>query len=105
MRVASWMVESTGAPMALQDREDTPKEGEVVVQVKGCGVCHTDLGFYYDGIPTRHPMPLTLGHEVAGTVIEAGPGAEEWVGRDVVVPAVIPCGTCDACHPQEGHPA
>jgi 6-hydroxycyclohex-1-ene-1-carbonyl-CoA dehydrogenase len=42
-------------------------------------------------------MPLTLGHEVAGQVIEAGPGAEEWVGRAVVIPAVIPCETCDAC--------
>jgi 6-hydroxycyclohex-1-ene-1-carbonyl-CoA dehydrogenase len=91
------MVESTGQPMTLQDREDVPKEGEVLVEVRGCGVCHTDLGFYYEGIPTRHPMPLTLGHEVAGQVIEAGRGAEEWVGRAVVIPAVIPCETCDAC--------
>jgi 6-hydroxycyclohex-1-ene-1-carbonyl-CoA dehydrogenase len=91
------MVESTGQPMTLQDREDVPKAGEVLVEVRGCGVCHTDLGFYYEGIPTRHPMPLTLGHEVAGQVIEAGPGAEEWVGRAVVIPAVIPCETCDAC--------
>jgi 6-hydroxycyclohex-1-ene-1-carbonyl-CoA dehydrogenase len=95
------MVESVGKPMALQDREDVPGAGEVIVEVRGCGVCHTDLGFYYEGIPTRHPMPLTLGHEVAGRVIEAGPGAEEWVGRDVVVPAVIPCETCDAC--TDGH--
>jgi len=102
MRIASWMVESAGRPMALQDREDVPRAGEVVVQVRGCGVCHTDLGFYYDGVPTRHPMPLTLGHEVAGRVIEAGPGAEGWIGRDVVVPAVIPCGECDACRAGHG---
>lgn len=101
MRVASWMVESVGKPMALQDRVDVPADGEVVVEVRGCGVCHTDLGFYYEGIPTRHPMPLTLGHEVAGRVTEAGAGAEEWVGRDVVVPAVIPCETCAAC--TDGH--
>lgn len=97
MRVESWMVESVGQPMELQDREDVPADGEVVVEVRGCGVCHTDLGFYYEGVPTRHPMPLTLGHEVAGRVTEAGPGAEEWAGRDVVVPAVIPCETCAAC--------
>jgi 6-hydroxycyclohex-1-ene-1-carbonyl-CoA dehydrogenase len=69
----------------------------VIVEVAGCGVCHTDLGFYDDGVPTRHPFPLTLGHEVSGRVVVAGPGASEWEGRSVVVPAVIPCGTCDAC--------
>ena len=42
------------------------KPGEALVEVAGCGVCHTDLGFYYDGVPTRHPFPLTLGHEVSG---------------------------------------
>jgi 6-hydroxycyclohex-1-ene-1-carbonyl-CoA dehydrogenase len=88
--------------MELRDREDVPRAGEVVVAVRGCGVCHTDLGFFYDGIPTRHPMPLTLGHEVAGRVLETGPGAEEWIGRDVVVPAVIPCGACDACRAGHG---
>ena len=102
MRIASWVVESVGSPMALRDREDVPRAGEVVVAVRGCGVCHTDLGFFYDGIPTRHPMPLTLGHEVAGRVLEAGPGAEEWIGRDVVVPAVIPCDACDACRAGHG---
>jgi 6-hydroxycyclohex-1-ene-1-carbonyl-CoA dehydrogenase len=68
-----------------------------VVQVAGCGVCHTDLGFVYDGVPTRHPLPLTLGHEISGVVVEAGPGAAVWLGKAVVVPAVMPCGTCDAC--------
>jgi 6-hydroxycyclohex-1-ene-1-carbonyl-CoA dehydrogenase len=67
------------------------------VQVAGCGVCHTDLGFYYEGVPTRHAFPLTLGHEVSGTVVEVGEGAEAWLGRQVIVPAVIPCGTCAAC--------
>jgi 6-hydroxycyclohex-1-ene-1-carbonyl-CoA dehydrogenase len=83
--------------MALQERTEAPGEGEAVVRVEGCGVCHTDLGFYYEGVPTRHPLPLTLGHEVSGRVVEAGPGAEAWIGRSVVVPAVIPCGRCDAC--------
>jgi 6-hydroxycyclohex-1-ene-1-carbonyl-CoA dehydrogenase len=83
--------------MALADRMEAPAAGEVLVRVEGCGVCHTDLGFFYEGVPTRHPLPLTLGHEVSGRVVEAGLGAEHWIGRAVVVPAVIPCGTCDAC--------
>ena len=97
MKVMSWVVQQAGAPMVLTEREETAGGGEVVVQVAGCGVCHTDLGFYYDGVPTRHPFPLTLGHEISGVVVEAGPGAEGWLGRAVVVPAVIPCGICPAC--------
>ena len=97
MKVRSWVVRAPGSPMALEEREEVPGPGEVVVRVAGCGVCHTDLGFYYDGVPTRHGWPLTLGHEVSGTVVEAGEGAEGWLGRDVVVPAVLPCGICPAC--------
>ncbi len=97
MRIQAWTVEAIGKPMVLQERETRPSDHEVVVGIAGCGVCHTDLGFYYDGVPTRHPFPLTLGHEVSGTVVETGAAAREWLGRAVVVPAVIPCGECDAC--------
>ena len=45
---------------------------EVIVEVAGCGVCHTDIGFAYEGIPTRHALPLILGHEIAGRVVLAG---------------------------------
>jgi 6-hydroxycyclohex-1-ene-1-carbonyl-CoA dehydrogenase len=102
MKTSSWMVQAQGEPMVLVETELTPSPGEAVVEVAGCGVCHTDLGFYYDGVPTRHPFPLTLGHEVSGTVVEAGPGASDWVGRQVVVPAVIPCGACAACRAGQG---
>lgn len=102
MRVTSWVVRSPGRPMAHEERDESPGDGEVLVAVAGCGVCHTDLGYFYEGVPTRHPFPLTLGHEIAGTVVEAGPGAEAWVGRSVVVPAVIPCGSCPACRAGRG---
>ena len=88
--------------MVREEREETPGPGEVLVKVAGCGVCHTDLGFYYDGIPTRKGFPLILGHEVSGTVVEAGEGAGEWKGRQVIVPAVIPCGSCRACSAGRG---
>lgn len=102
MQVSAWTVLKPGEPMALQQREETPGPAEVLVEVAGCGVCHTDLGFFYDGVPTRHPFPLTLGHEVSGTVVEAGGGAGDWLGSRVVVPAVIPCGECDACQAGRG---
>ena len=78
------------------DAESIEGDG-AVVEVAGCGVCHTDLGFLYDGVRTRHELPLTLGHEIAGRVVSAGPDAAHLVGRAVVVPAVIPCGECPAC--------
>jgi len=97
MRVAGWTVSSPGQPMDWTERDEVPGEGDAIVAVSGCGVCHTDLGFFYDGVPTRHGFPLVLGHEIAGTVVDAGSGAATWIGRRVVVPAVIPCGRCDAC--------
>jgi 6-hydroxycyclohex-1-ene-1-carbonyl-CoA dehydrogenase len=74
-----------------------PGPDEVVVQVAGCGVCHTDIGYAFDGVRTRHALPLILGHEISGRVVEAGEHAVAWLGRSVIVPAVISCGTCPAC--------
>jgi len=102
MRVSGWRVIAARAPMVPADWDVAPGAGEVVVAVAGCGVCHTDLGFYYDGVPTRHPFPLTLGHEVSGTVVAVGDGAGPWLGKSVVVPAVMPCGICDACRHGRG---
>lgn len=102
MRVRSWRVRQAGEPMREDEREERAGPAEALVRVSGCGVCHTDLGFFYDAVPTRTPFPLALGHEVSGTVVEAGPGAEAWIGKDVVVPAVIPCGACDACRGGRG---
>ena len=48
------------------------KKGEVLVEIAGCGVCHTDLGFFYDGVPTVNKPPMTLGHEISGIVIAGG---------------------------------
>jgi len=80
----------------------TPGIGEVIVEVAGCGVCHTDLGYYYDGVRTNQPLPLTLGHEVSGMVTAVGEGEESWLGQTVIVPAVMPCGECDACSRGKG---
>ena len=66
---------------------------EVVVEIAGCGVCHTDLGYYYDGVRTKHALPLSLGHEISGRVVDSGADALWWIDRAVIVPAVIPCGT------------
>ena len=76
------------------------KEGEVLVEIAGCGVCHTDLGFFYDGVPNVSKPPLTLGHEIAGTVVA---GDEKWVGKEVIIPAVMPCRKCMLCKTGRGN--
>lgn len=75
----------------------SPAADEVAVEVAGCGICHTDVGFAEGSVPTRKGLPLVLGHEICGRVVSTGESAEEWRGKLVIVPAVIPCGTCAAC--------
>jgi 6-hydroxycyclohex-1-ene-1-carbonyl-CoA dehydrogenase len=79
-----------------------PSPDELVVEIAGCGVCHTDIGFAFEGVPTRHALPLILGHEISGRVVAAGEKASPWLGRSVIVPAVIPCGLCPACQAGRG---
>jgi 6-hydroxycyclohex-1-ene-1-carbonyl-CoA dehydrogenase len=98
-----WMMTAPNAPLVRAPFDAAPQAGEVVVEVAGCGVCHTDLGYFYDGVRTNHALPLALGHEISGTVVAAGDGAAGWIGKPVIVPAVIPCGECGPC--KRGRPA
>ncbi len=94
----SWQMVEPGKPLVRAEGAGrTPAPDEVVVEVAGCGVCHTDLGFLDGDVKTVAPLPLVLGHEISGRVVEAGSNTDDWLGRDVLVPAVIPCGTCDLC--------
>jgi len=92
-----WMFTAPGAPLQRADFVAHAGDGEVVVAVAGCGVCHTDLGYYYDSVRTNQALPLALGHEISGRVVATGAGAEAWLHRAVIVPAVLPCGQCDLC--------
>jgi 6-hydroxycyclohex-1-ene-1-carbonyl-CoA dehydrogenase len=92
-----WLMTAPKAPLERAAFVAEPGAGEVIVAVAGCGVCHTDLGYYYDGVRTNAPLPLALGHEISGKVVAAGAGAENWIGKTVIVPAVLPCGECDLC--------
>ncbi len=93
-----WLMRAKGEPFQ-EEAFATPAPGpdEVLIEIAGCGVCHTDLGYYYDGVRTKHELPLTLGHEISGRVLDAGCDALWWSDRAVIVPAVIPCGRCEAC--------
>ncbi len=100
----SWRFVEAGRPLErFEGAGRAPGADEVLIEVAGCGVCHTDLGFLDGSVKTRAPLPLVLGHEISGRVVEAGTGAESWVGRSVLVPAVIPCGTCPMCLASRGN--
>lgn len=92
-----WLMKAVAAPLERAEFFAAPQRGEVVVAVAGCGVCHTDLGYFYDGVRTNHPLPLALGHEISGRVVDAGEDVVAWIGKSVIIPAVLPCGECDLC--------
>jgi len=93
-----WMMTGAGKPFVpMQFEIGSLAPDEVLIEIAGCGVCHTDLGYYYDGVRTNHELPLALGHEISGHVIDCGSDALWFTDRAVIVPAVIPCGQCDAC--------
>ena len=72
-----------------------PAPGEVVVKVKACGICGTDIHFYND-FPEKTPTPL--GHEVSGVVHEKGEGVRNFSHGDTVIAQNhIPCGRCIFC--------
>ena len=98
-----WMMTAVGEPLIREQFEASPPgPDDVLIEIAGCGVCHTDLGYLYDGVRLNHELPLALGHEISGRVVAAGAGAEDWMDKAVIISAVIPCGTCDLCKRGKG---
>ena len=74
---------------------DPPGPGELLVRIEAASVCHSDLSVV-SGVRPR-PVPMLLGHEAAGIVVEAGPGARVPIGQRVVMTFLPRCGECAAC--------
>ena len=89
----------SGRPLTIEEvPTPSPGPGEVLVQIAGCGMCHTDLHYIDHGVKTFRDPPLILGHEAAGTVARLGVGAAGWIEGDrVLIPSVLSCGRCDYC--------
>jgi S-(hydroxymethyl)glutathione dehydrogenase/alcohol dehydrogenase len=96
MRAA--VLEEFGQPLAIQELELTePREGEVLVRLVACGVCHTDL-YTASGVDPSGYAPTVLGHEGAGVVESVGPGVSLLEPGDHVVTLFSPqCGECVHC--------
>jgi alcohol dehydrogenase len=90
-------------PLVVEELElDPPGPGEVLIEIKAAGLCHSDLSVINGDRP--RPTPMALGHEAAGIVRELGPGVTDLAPGDHVVLVFVPsCGHCVAC--MEGRPA
>ncbi len=90
-------------PLSIEELElDPPKAGEVLVEIKAAGLCHSDL-VAINGERAK-PTPIVIGHEAAGIVAELGPGVDGFEIGDHVVPSYVSsCGRCEMC--REGRAA
>lgn len=98
MDVKAAIAFEAGKPLEIETVQlDGPKRGEVLVEIKATGVCHTDQ-FTLSGADPEGAFPAILGHEGAGVVVETGPGVTSLKPGDHVIPLYTPeCRECDYC--------
>ncbi len=98
MDVKAAVAFEAGKPLRIETVQlEGPKEGEVLVEIKATGICHTDA-FTLSGADPEGLFPAILGHEGAGVVVEIGPGVRSLKPGDHVIPLYIPeCRNCDYC--------
>ena len=111
MKMQAAVLETIGAPapyaqslpLRVQEVElDPPGPGEVLVRIRAAGLCHSDLSVINGSRP--RPVPMVLGHESAGEVVECAPDVRDLKPGDRVVLVFVPsCGGCVPC--AEGRPA
>ncbi len=98
MRTRAAVAYGAGKPLVIQDVElEGPRAGEVLVEIRATGVCHTDA-FTLSGNDPEGLFPVILGHEGAGVVVDVGPGVTSVQRGDHVIPLYTPeCRGCKSC--------
>jgi S-(hydroxymethyl)glutathione dehydrogenase/alcohol dehydrogenase len=98
MQIRAAVLERFAEPLEVQEVElAAPRRGEVLVRLKACGICHTDM-YSASGVDPSGYAPCVLGHEGAGVVEEVGEGVESVASGDHVVTLFSPqCGECVNC--------
>jgi len=102
MKTRAAVAFQAGKPLEVVDVDlEGPKAGEVLIELKATGVCHTDA-FTLSGDDPEGAFPAILGHEGAGVVVEVGPGVSSVAPGDHVIPLYTPeCRSCEFClHPK-----
>ncbi|MGA0024036.1 MAG: S-(hydroxymethyl)glutathione dehydrogenase/class III alcohol dehydrogenase [Burkholderiales bacterium] len=98
MKVKAAVAHKAGAPLTIETVDlEGPKAGEVLVEIKATGICHTDE-FTRSGADPEGLFPAILGHEGAGVVVDIGPGVTSLKKGDHVIPLYTPeCRQCEYC--------
>jgi S-(hydroxymethyl)glutathione dehydrogenase/alcohol dehydrogenase len=98
MRTRAAVAVAAGKPLEIMEVNlDDPKEGEVLIEIKATGICHTDE-FTLSGADPEGIFPSILGHEGAGVVVKCGPGVKSLKPGDHVIPLYTPeCRECPSC--------
>ncbi len=102
MKTRAAVAFSAGKPLEVIEVDlEGPRAGEVLVEIKATGICHTDA-FTLSGDDPEGAFPAILGHEGAGIVVEVGSGVKSVKPGDAVIPLYTPeCRECDFClHPK-----
>jgi S-(hydroxymethyl)glutathione dehydrogenase / alcohol dehydrogenase len=102
MKARAAVATAAGKPLEIDDVDlEGPKAGEVLVEVKATGICHTDE-FTLSGADPEGLFPTILGHEGAGIVVDVGPGVTSLKKGDHVIPLYTPeCRQCEYCLSQK----
>ena len=98
MKTRAAIATKAGAPLSIEtvDLQD-PRAGEVLIEVKATGICHTDA-YTLSGADPEGLFPAVLGHEGAGVVVDVGPGVRSLKKGDHVIPLYVPeCRECSYC--------
>jgi len=98
MKVHAAIAHKAGAPLAIETVDlEGPRAGEVLVEIKATGICHTDE-FTLSGADPEGLFPAILGHEGAGVVVDIGAGVTSLRKGDHVIPLYVPeCRQCEYC--------
>ena len=98
MKVKAAVARSAGQPLTVEMVDlEGPRAGEVLVEIKATGVCHTDA-YTLSGVDPEGLFPAILGHEGAGIVADVGAGVTSVKKGDRVIPLYIPeCRNCEYC--------
>ncbi len=102
MKTRAAVALEAGKPLSLEMVDlEGPREGEVLVEIKATGICHTDK-YTLSGADPEGLFPSILGHEGAGVVVDVGPGVKSLKKGDHVIPLYTPeCRECDYCTSQK----
>ena len=98
METRAAVAHKAGQPLSIETVTlDGPRAGEVLVEVKATGICHTDA-YTLSGADPEGLFPAILGHEGAGIVVDVGPGVTSLKKGDHVIPLYTPeCRQCPSC--------